>query len=89
MNASLGLLTISLNSLQKFSQLRISNQTSITFISLFTVDALNSGTHEEEVEPILLTNFQQSPKSVLHPVGCFFVIFVSFLLFFDLLAKQT
>ena len=52
---------------------------------------LKFGTHEEELEPILLTNFQQKVQNLFHRnrtlLGVFFCVCL-FSGFFDLVAKQ-
>ena len=80
-----------LKSHKKCSQVEISN------LSNF---CLKFGTHEEELEPILLTKFQQKVHSY-PPVGCVcqtksinpslvvFLLFVSVVVFFDLVTTQT
>ena len=41
--------------------------------------ALKFGTHEEELEPILLTNFKQNVQNLFHNLfGVFFVVLVFF-----------
>ena len=54
--------------------------------------ALKFVTHEEELEPIILRcNFHQKVQNLFHTLllGVFFVVFVFFCGFFDLVAKQT
>ena len=50
--------------------------------------ALKFVTHEEELERILPTNFQQNVQNLFHTLLGVFSVLVFFLVF-DLLAKQT
>ena len=64
---------------KKCSQVEISNLNN--FCSIHG-RALKFGTHEEELEPILLTNFQQNVQNLFQTLFGVFFLCLSFFVFF-------
>ena len=75
----------SLKSHKKRSQVEFLNLNNFCSIHC---EALKFVTHEEELEPILPTNFQQNVQNLFHTLLGVFSVLVFFLVF-DLLAKHT
>ena len=81
----------SLRSHKKCSQVEISNLNDNSFCSVFSIHSrtLNFFIDEEELEPILLTNFQEKVQNLFHTLlGVIFIVLV-FVVIFDLVTKHN